>query len=162
MSIAAKPALSHVDKNGAISMVDVSTKAPTARHATASGLLRCAPSTRDALLGGTIKKGEAIVTAKVAAVLAAKKTGELIPLCHPIALTDVQVEIVGVDDGLQITATARCVGPTGVEMEAMTAVSIAGLTLYDMGKAVERGMRLDAVRLIEKAGGASGTWRAED
>ena len=161
-SIAAMAELSHVDKNGAISMVDVSAKPATARSATASGLLRCSPSTRDALLGGTIKKGEAIVTAKVAGVLAAKKTGELIPLCHPIALTDVQVEIVGVDDGLAITATARCVGPTGVEMEAMTAVSIAGLTLYDMGKAVERGMRLEAVRLITKTGGASGTWRADD
>ena len=142
-------------------MVDVSAKKATVRHATAEGLLRCSTSTRDALLGGTVKKGEAIVTAKVAGVLAAKQTGSLIPLCHPLALSDVQISIVAVDDGLLVTATARCVGPTGVEMEAMTAVTVAALTLYDMGKAVERSMRLDVVRLIEKAGGASGLWRAD-
>ena len=153
--------LSHLDEHGRVSMVDVSNKPATARSATAEALLCCAPSTRDALLGGTLHKGEAIVTAKVAGVLAAKHTGTLIPLCHPLALSDVQVEIVGVDDGLRITATARCVGPTGVEMEAMTAATIAGLTLYDMGKAVERGMHLQGVRLLEKTGGSSGTWRAD-
>ncbi|HEY1098528.1 MAG TPA: cyclic pyranopterin monophosphate synthase MoaC [Myxococcota bacterium] len=156
------PRLSHVDDTGAVSMVDVSNKPSNARHAIASALLRCTPSTRDALLGGRLHKGEAIVTAKVAGVLAAKKTGELIPLCHPLALSDVQIAVVAVDDGLAITATARCVGPTGVEMEALTAAAVCGLTLYDMGKAVERGMRLDAVRLVEKAGGRSGTWRADD
>jgi cyclic pyranopterin phosphate synthase len=153
--------LSHLDEHGRVSMVDVSAKPATARYAIAEALLRCTPSTRDALLGGTLHKGEAIVTAKIAGVLAAKQTGALIPLCHPLALSDVQVEIVGVDGGLHITATARCVGPTGVEMEAMTAATIAALTLYDMGKAVERGMHLDGVRLLEKAGGRSGVWRAD-
>ena len=153
--------LSHLDEHGRVLMVDVSAKPATARYATAEAVLRCAPSTRDALLGGTLHKGEAIVTAKIAGVLAAKQTGALIPLCHPLALSDVQVDIVGVEAGLHITATARCVGPTGVEMEAMTAATIAGLTLYDMGKAVERGMHLDGVRLLEKAGGRSGVWRAD-
>jgi cyclic pyranopterin monophosphate synthase len=151
--------LSHVDSGGAITMVDVSHKASTARHATARGLLRCTRRTRDALLGGTGKKGEAIATAKVAGILAAKKTGDLIPLCHPLALHDVQITIVAVAAGLQITATARCHGPTGVEMEAMTAAAVAGLTLYDMGKAAERDMVLDGVMLLEKGGGASGLWR---
>lgn len=153
--------LSHLDEHGRVAMVDVSNKPATARYATAAAVLQCSPSTRDALLGGTLHKGEAIVTAKIAGVLAAKQTGALIPLCHPLALSDVQVEIVGVEEGLQITATARCVGPTGVEMEAMTAATIAGLTLYDMGKAVERSMQLQGVRLLEKGGGKSGVWRAE-
>ena len=151
--------LTHVDAGGSIQMVDVSAKASTARHAVARALLRCTPATRDALLGGTGKKGEAIATAKVAGVLAAKKTGDLIPLCHPLALHDVQVEIVAVDAGLQITTTARCTGPTGVEMEAMTAAAVAGLTLYDMGKAAERDMVLDGVQLLEKGGGKTGLWR---
>ncbi len=151
--------LTHVDAGGSLQMVDVSAKESTARHAVARALLRCTPTTRDALLGGTGKKGEAIATAKVAGVLAAKKTGELIPLCHPLALHDVQVNIVAVDDGLQITTMARCTGPTGVEMEAMTAAAIAGLTLYDMGKAAERDMVLDGVKLLEKGGGKSGLWR---
>jgi cyclic pyranopterin phosphate synthase len=155
-------ALSHLDAHGRISMVDVSVKPATARYATAGAVLRCSPSTRDALLGGALHKGEAIVTAKIAGVLAAKQTATLIPLCHPLALTDVQIEIVGIDAGLQLTATARCVGPTGVEMEAMTAAAVAGLTLYDMGKAVERSMQLDGVRLLEKGGGKSGVWRPVD
>jgi cyclic pyranopterin phosphate synthase len=154
--------LSHLDEHGRVSMVDVSNKPATARYAVAEALLRCSPSTRDALVGGTLHKGEAIVTAKIAGVLAAKQTGALIPLCHPLALSDVQVDIVAVDAGLHITATARCVGPTGVEMEAMTAASVAGLTLYDMGKAIERSMQLDGVRLLEKGGGKSGLWRAVD
>lgn len=143
-------------------MVDVSAKADTERLARARALLRCAPSTRDALLGGTIAKGEAAVTAKVAGVLAAKRTGELVPLCHPIALTDVQVELTAVDEGVAIEATARTFGKTGVEMEAMVAASVAGLTLYDMGKGVERGMVLDGVMLVEKRGGKSGVWLRDD
>lgn len=141
-------------------MVDVSAKASTARGATAEGFLRCTPATRDLLLDATGRKGEAIVTAKVAGVLAAKQTGSLIPLCHPLALSDVQITVEGVDDGLRIEATARCVGPTGVEMEAMTAVAVCGLTLYDMGKSAERGMVLEGVRLLEKTGGKSGPWTA--
>lgn len=141
-------------------MVDVSAKASTARSATAEGFLRCTPTTRDLLLDATGRKGEAIVTAKVAGVLAAKQTGNLIPLCHPLALSDVQITVEAVDDGLRIEATARCVGPTGVEMEAMTAVAVCGLTLYDMGKSAERGMVLEGVRLLEKTGGKSGPWTA--
>jgi cyclic pyranopterin phosphate synthase len=154
--------LSHVDEHGRIRMVDVGTKPETARVAVARALLRCTPATRDALLSSTTKKGEAIVTAKIAGVLAAKQTGALIPLCHPVPLTDVAVDVVGVDDGLAIEARAACVGRTGVEMEAMVAATLAGLTLYDMGKAVERGMTLEAVRLVEKSGGKSGRWVRDD
>ncbi len=153
------PALTHQSADGAIRMVDVSHKESSARSATAEATVRCTPSTRDALLGGSIKKGEAVVTAKVAGVMAAKKTGDLIPLCHPLALHDVQIDIVAVDEGLRITAVCRCTGPTGVEMEAMTAAAVCALTLYDMGKGVERDMVVDGVRLLEKSGGKSGTWR---
>lgn len=155
------PKLTHVDEHGRISMVDVSAKAETERVAVARGLLRCTPATRDAIAGGTLKKGEALAAARVAGVLGAKRTGELIPLCHPIPLTDVRVDLEPVAEGIAIEATARCVGRTGVEMEAMVACSLAGLTLYDMAKAVERGMVLDQVRLVEKRGGKSGTWRRE-
>lgn len=139
-------------------MVDVAHKPETARVAIARGLLRCTPATRDALLSASTTKGEAVVAAKVAGVLGAKQTGALIPLCHPVPLTDVAVDIVGVEQGIAIEARAACVARTGVEMEAMVAVTMAGLTLYDMGKAVERDMSLDAVRLVEKRGGKSGTW----
>ncbi len=151
--------LTHVDAAGRVRMVDVSQKADTARSATARALLRCSRATRDALLAGGTKKGEAVATAKVAGVLAAKQTGALIPLCHPIALTDVAVDITAVAAGIAVVATARCVGKTGVEMEAMVAASIAGLCLYDMGKAIEREMTLTDVELVEKSGGKSGTWR---
>ena len=154
--------LTHVDETGRVRMVDVSDKGETTRLARARALLRCTPATRDAIANGSLAKGEALATARVAGVLAAKKTGELIPMCHPIALTDVIVDLVPVDDGIEIEATAKTVGRTGVEMEAMVAASIAGLTLYDMAKAIERGMVLDAVRLVEKRGGKSGTWLRED
>jgi cyclic pyranopterin phosphate synthase len=143
-------------------MVDVSKKPDTERVAIARALLRCTKATRDAIVRGEVAKGEALAAARVAGVLAAKQTGSLIPLCHPIALTDVAVDLAAVDDGISIEATARCVGKTGVEMEAMVAASIAGLTLYDMAKAVERGMVLDRVRLVEKRGGKSGTWRRRE
>jgi cyclic pyranopterin phosphate synthase len=150
---------SHLDDHGRIRMVDVSHKKATARVAVARALLRCLPTTRDALVSSSTKKGEALVTARLAGILAAKQTGALIPLCHPVPLSDVAIDIVVVDDGLAIEARAACVGPTGVEMEAMVAASVAGLTLYDMGKSVERGMVLEQVRLVHKAGGKSGTWR---
>jgi cyclic pyranopterin phosphate synthase len=143
-------------------MVDVSQKPDTERVAVARALLRCTPSTRDAIVRGDVAKGEALAAARIAGVLAAKQTGELIPLCHPIALTDVAVDLASVDDGIAIEATAKTVGKTGVEMEAMVAAAIAGLTLYDMAKAVERGMVLDQVRLVEKRGGKSGTWRRRE
>jgi cyclic pyranopterin monophosphate synthase len=151
--------LSHLDADGRARMVDVSTKAATVRTATATAILCCAPATRTALTTGAGKKGEALATARIAGVMAAKRTADLIPLCHPLALSDVQIDIDNHDRGLMITATARCVGPTGVEMEAMAAVSVAALTLYDMGKAMERGMRIEAIELIEKTGGRSGAWR---
>jgi cyclic pyranopterin monophosphate synthase len=153
-----RPKLTHVDERGRVQMVDVSKKAETAREAVARGLLRCSRATRDAIVGGTLDKGEALAAARVAGVLAAKRTGELIPMCHPIGLTDVQLKLEPVDDGVAIEAAARTVGRTGVEMEAMVAVAVAGLTLYDMAKAAERGMTLEAVRLVKKSGGKSGTW----
>ncbi len=150
--------LTHVDDSGRVSMVDVSEKPQTERTAVARALLRCSPATRDAVTAGTLNKGEALAAARIAGVLAAKRTGELIPLCHPVALTDVSVDLTPVEDGIAIEARARTVGRTGVEMEAMVAVSVAGLTLYDMAKAAQRDMVLDAVRLVEKRGGKSGTW----
>ncbi|MDP2341900.1 MAG: cyclic pyranopterin monophosphate synthase MoaC [Deltaproteobacteria bacterium] len=152
--------LSHVDDDGRVTMVDVGAKPETARTAVARGLLRCSVATRDALSSSTTsKKGEALVTAKVAAILAAKQTGALIPLCHPVALSDVAVDVVAVAAGFSIEARVSCVGRTGVEMEALVAVSVCGLTLYDMGKAMEREMVLTDVRLVEKRGGKSGVWR---
>ena len=152
------PKLTHVDENGRVQMVDVSGKAETERVAVARGQLRCTTATRDAISGGTLKKGEALATARVAGILAAKRTAELIPLCHSLPLTDVQVDFTSVADGIAIETLAKTVGRTGVEMEALVACSVAGLVLYDMAKAVERGMVLDQVRLVEKRGGKSGTW----
>jgi cyclic pyranopterin phosphate synthase len=152
------PLLTHVDDEGRVSMVDVSQKPETARAAVARGVLVCSPATRDALRTGTVAKGEAFACARVAGILAAKQTGALIPLCHPIPLTDVAVRFLDDERGIGIEAEARCVGRTGVEMEALVACTIAGLTLYDMAKAIERDMKLEAVRLIEKRGGKSGHW----
>src|ERR1041384_6085148 len=139
---APRPRLTHVDDAGRVRMVEVSAKAETERVAVARALLRCTPSTRDAIAGGTLAKGEALAAARIAGVLAAKRTGELIPLCPPIALPDVAVDLAATADGIDIVATARTVGRTGVEMEALVAASVAGLTLYDMAKAVERDMVL--------------------
>jgi len=152
-----KKKLTHLDEAGRIRMVDVSQKPETEREAIARAILRCAPATRDALFQGTIK-GDALATARVAGILAAKKTGDLIPLCHPIALTDVRITLTSVPEGIAIETTAKTVGRTGVEMEALVGTSIAGLTLYDMAKAVERGMTLENVRLVEKRGGKTGIW----
>jgi cyclic pyranopterin phosphate synthase len=155
------PALTHVDGDGRVVMVNVGAKAASTRVAIAEARVCCAPSTRDALLStSTSKKGEAIVTAKLAGILAAKQTDRLIPLCHGLALEDVAVDVDAVADGFVVRARAQTTGKTGVEMEAMVAASIAALTLYDMGKAMERGMRVTEVRLVEKSGGKSGTWRA--
>lgn len=141
-------------------MVDVSAKPATAREAVASGLVRMQRETRDLALSGGAKKGDVIAAAEIAGVMAAKKTADLIPLCHPLALTKVEVRVEPADTGLAVTAKVATTGPTGVEMEALTAVSVACLTLYDMLKAAERGMVIEAVRLTEKSGGASGDWRA--
>jgi cyclic pyranopterin phosphate synthase len=153
--------LTHIDAQGRLSMVDVQGKPATARVAIARALLRTTPATRDAILGGTLDKGEALAAARTAGILAAKRTDELIPLCHPLGLSFVGVDFTATDDGISIQAEARCHGQTGIEMEALCAASLAGLTLYDMAKAKERGMVLEGVRLVYKAGGKTGTWTRE-
>ncbi|THD58128.1 cyclic pyranopterin monophosphate synthase MoaC [Phenylobacterium sp.] len=156
--------LSHIDATGRARMVDVSDKPATARLAVAAGRVRMAPETLALALGGGGKKGDVIAVAELAGVMAAKRTSDLIPLCHPLSLSKIVVEVAtsAEGDGLTVTATAKTTGPTGVEMEALTAVSVACLTLYDMLKAADRGMTIDAIRLVEKSGGASGDFRRED
>ena len=153
--------LTHIGADGEARMVDVSNKAATDRIAIAEGRVRMGPSTLATIIAGDAKKGDVIGAARIAGIMAAKKTSDLIPLCHPVALTKVSVDI-SPDDalpGLTVRAEARCVGQTGVEMEALTAVSVACLTIYDMAKAIDRGMSIEAIRLIEKRGGKSGEWR---
>jgi len=152
--------LTHLDGEGRARMVDVSAKPDTVREAVAAGLVRMRRETRDLALSGEAKKGDVIAAAEIAGIMAAKKTSELIPLCHPLALSKAEVRIEAVEAGLAVTARVATTGPTGVEMEALTAVSVACLTLYDMLKAAERGMTIEDVRLVEKSGGASGDWRA--
>ena len=152
--------LSHLDAEGHARMVDVSGKPETAREALACGLVRMSQGTRDLALSGGARKGDVIAAAEIAGIMAAKKTADLIPLCHPLPLSKAEVRIAWADEGLAVTARVATTGQTGVEMEALTAVSVACLTLYDMLKAVERGMTIEAVRLLEKTGGASGDWRA--
>jgi cyclic pyranopterin monophosphate synthase len=143
-------------------MVDVSEKVATSRVAIAEGRVRMAAATLAAILAGDAKKGDVIGVARIAGILAAKKTADLIPLCHPLSLSRVSIDIAPDDSlpGLTVRAEARCVGPTGVEMEALTAVSVACLTVYDMAKAIDRGMSIEALRLVEKRGGKSGEWHA--
>jgi cyclic pyranopterin phosphate synthase len=154
--------LTHVGADGEARMVDVSDKAATDRTAIAEGRVRMGASTLATILAGDAKKGDVIGAARIAGIMAAKKTSDLIPLCHPVALTKVALDIAPDDalPGLAVRAEARCVGQTGVEMEALTAVSVACLTIYDMAKAIDRGMSIEGVRLIEKRGGKSGAWRA--
>jgi cyclic pyranopterin monophosphate synthase len=153
--------LTHIDAAGRARMVDVSDKPSTAREAVARGFVRMSPATLALAVSGQGKKGEVRAVAELAGVMAAKKTSDLIPLCHPLALSKVEVAVEPAEGGLTVTARVRTTGPTGVEMEALTAVSVACLTLYDMLKAVEKGMVIEGVRLLEKSGGASGDWRAE-
>jgi cyclic pyranopterin phosphate synthase len=154
--------LTHLDANGRVRMVNVGEKPVTRREAIARGTVRMAAATLDAIVGGTLKKGEALAAARIAGIMAAKKTADLIPLCHPVGLTKVSVDITPDQalPGLTVRGEARCVGQTGVEMEAMTAVSVACLTIYDMAKAIDRGMSIESVKLIEKRGGKSGLWQA--
>lgn len=149
----------HFDADGRAHMVDVSAKPETLRAATARGRVRMEPATLDAV--GSANKGDVVAVAELAGIMAAKQTGMLIPLCHPIALDSVSVRIEAdaALPGLVVTAEARCTGRTGVEMEAMTAVSVACLTIYDMLKAMDRGMTIEAVELVAKSGGKSGDWR---
>lgn len=151
--------LTHIDETGRARMVDVSEKAVTVREALAEGRVRMAPATLALALSGDAKKGDVRAVAEIAGVMAAKRTAELIPLCHPLALSKVEVRVEPAQDGLSVTARVRTTGQTGVEMEALTAVSVACLTIYDMLKAADKGMTIDAVRLMEKSGGASGDWR---
>jgi cyclic pyranopterin phosphate synthase len=151
--------LTHIDAAGRARMVDVSAKPATAREAVAAGRVVMSAATRDLALGGQAMKGDVIAAAEIAGIMAAKKTAELIPLCHPLALSKAEVRVTPCETGLEVTARVATTGPTGVEMEALTAVSVACLTLYDMLKAAERGMTIEAVRLVEKTGGASGDWR---
>ncbi len=152
--------LTHIDETGRAHMVDVSQKAVTAREAVAEGFVRMTPETLALALSGDAKKGDVRATAEIAGIMAAKKTSDLIPLCHPLALSKVEVRVAPGDGGLSVTARVRTTGQTGVEMEALTAVSVACLTIYDMLKAAEKGMVIEAVRLTAKSGGASGDWSA--
>jgi cyclic pyranopterin phosphate synthase len=155
--------LSHFDEQGASRMVDTSAKPETLREARASGRVRMAPATAALIRDRSVAKGDVLEVARLAGIMAAKRTGELIPLCHPLPLTSVAVEFRFEDDALlRIEAVARVVGRTGVEMEALTAVSVAALTVYDMCKAVDRTMTIEQVRLEEKSGGRSGTFRRDD
>ncbi|GAC1646025.1 MAG: cyclic pyranopterin monophosphate synthase MoaC [Candidatus Dormibacteraceae bacterium] len=149
--------LTHLDDKGAARMVDVSAKGTTAREALAECLVRMSAATLRVVREGTAK-GDAIQVARVAGIMAAKKTSELIPLCHPLPLTSVTVDFEFVRGGVRVLARARVIGQTGVEMEALTAAAVAGLTLIDMTKGVEKGVYLESVRLLEKSGGRSGTW----
>lgn len=155
--------LTHLDRTGAANMVDVGDKEVSERVAIAEGAVIMAPETLETIRAGDAKKGDVIGTARIAGIMAAKRTHELIPLCHPLALSKVAVEIDALDDlpGLRVRATAKVTGRTGVEMEALTAVSVACLTIYDMAKAIDRGMAITGIRLLEKTGGRSGPWRAE-
>ena len=154
--------LTHLGKSGEARMVDVSTKAPTERVAVAEGKVVMARATLDLVLSGNAKKGDVLGAARIAGIMAAKKTSELIPLCHPLPITKAEIEIEPDANlpGLHVRATVKVTGPTGVEMEALTAVSVACLTIYDMVKAAERGLRIEGIRLLEKTGGKSGDWRA--
>ncbi len=157
-----KPVLTHLGADGAARMVDVSGKAATDRIAVAEGRVIMSNKTLELVLSGNAKKGDVLGVARIAGIMAAKRTHELIPLCHPLAITKTEV-LIGVDPaipGLSVRATVKTTGQTGVEMEALTAVSVACLTIYDMVKAVERGMQIEGIRLLQKSGGKSGDYRA--
>jgi len=149
--------LTHLDERGAARMVDVAAKPPTVREALAECVVRMEPATIEAVRKGTAK-GDALAVARVAGIMAAKRTPDLIPLCHPLPITSVEVDFELAAGSVTIRARVRVTGPTGVEMEALTAAAIAGLTLIDMTKGLERGVYLESVRLLEKSGGRSGTW----
>ena len=151
--------LTHLDAGGAAHMVDVSAKDATVREAVASGRIAMSAEALKALRDGSLGKGDALAVARVAGIMAAKKTSDLIPLCHPLAISRVAVDFAFEQDAVTATATVRIAGQTGVEMEAMTAVSVALLTLYDMAKALDKAMTIGEIRLLSKTGGKSGDWR---
>ena len=154
--------LTHLDEKGQARMVDVGSKAETHREARAAGRVRMRPETLAMLRAGDVPKGDVLGAARVAGIMAAKRTPDLIPLCHPLLLTHASVDFAFDDaaSAVEIQATVRCQGQTGVEMEALTAVTVAALTIYDMAKAIEHGMVIEGVRLLAKSGGRSGEWRA--
>lgn len=152
--------LTHLDAAGNAAMVDVSAKPTTEREALAEGRIIMSSAALAAIRDGAVKKGDVLATARIAGIMAAKKTSELIPLCHPLMLSKVAVDFEFEDDGLRVIALARLSGQTGVEMEALTATSVALLTIYDMAKALDKGMVIGGVRLLEKRGGKSGDWKA--
>ncbi len=152
--------LTHLDDSGAAHMVDVGDKAVTIREATATGQITMSLEALTAIREGAAKKGDVVAVARVAGIMAAKKTSELIPLCHPVALSSVAIDIDTSGDCITVTAIARTSSQTGVEMESLTAVSAALLTIYDMAKAIDRGMVISEIRLLAKSGGRSGDWRA--
>jgi cyclic pyranopterin phosphate synthase len=155
--------LTHLDEKGEARMVDVGDKAHTQRVAVAESRIVMQPETLELILSGGHKKGDVLATARIAGIMAAKRTGDLIPMCHPLMLTKVKVELTPEPDRHAVHITAECAvsGQTGVEMEALTAASVAALTLYDMCKAVDRGMVIEQTRLLEKRGGKSGHWQAD-
>jgi cyclic pyranopterin monophosphate synthase len=159
-----KSALTHIDSKGEARMVDVSAKAATERMAVAEGRVVMSKKTLALIVSGNARKGDVLGSARLAGIMAAKRTSELIPLCHPLALSQVALDITpdGKLPGCIVRATVKVSGPTGVEMEALTAVAVACLTIYDMIKAVERGVRIEAIHLVEKAGGKSGHYRVAD
>jgi cyclic pyranopterin phosphate synthase len=159
MSRMPRPKLTHVDDRGRIRMVDVGDKAVTTREAVASGHVSMSKAARDAIRGGTLKKGNPLEAARLAGIMAAKRTAEIIPLCHPLALTGIDIDVTPTARGVAIRARVRVAGQTGVEMEALTAVAGAALTVYDMVKAVDKTMVIDAVQLDEKSGGRTGHFR---
>ncbi len=154
--------LTHLDSGGTTRMVDVGAKTETHRVAIARGAIRMSAATLAAVREGNAPKGDVLGAARIAGIMAAKKTGDLIPLCHPLALDAVNIDFAFTETGVECTATASLTGKTGIEMEALTAVSLALLTIYDMAKALDKGMVIENVRLIEKRGGKSGTWRAPE
>jgi cyclic pyranopterin phosphate synthase len=153
-------ALTHLDEAGAARMVDVGHKPATERRAVAGGRIAMSRKAADAIRDGAVAKGDVLAVARVAGIMAAKRTADLIPLCHPLPLTSVEVALTVEEDGVAVTATATTTGQTGVEMEAMVAASTALLTLYDMAKAIDKGMIIQSVRLLSKTGGKSGAWFA--
>ena len=152
--------LTHIDDDGAARMVDVSAKAETKREAVAEGRILIAAGALDAIRAGSVKKGDVLAVARVAGIMAAKKTADLIPLCHPLPISGVTLDLDIEEGGIRATARVVTTYTTGIEMEAMTAVSVALLTVYDMAKALDRGMRIEGVRLLSKTGGKSGNWTA--
>jgi cyclic pyranopterin phosphate synthase len=159
-----EPGLTHIGASGEANMVDVGAKAETERTAIAEGSVVMQPATLASILAGDARKGDVLGTARIAGIMAAKRTHELIPLCHPLLLTKVAIDIEPDEalPGLRVTALARVTGKTGVEMEALTAASVACLTIYDMAKAIDRGMTIGGIRVVEKRGGKSGDWHAAE